>query len=103
MIGTFYWRYMADNSSTYNHICSAHSAQCISKIRWVKFEMSADEKKDIAEKAPFLAADAVKSEAGENEGYKKEKEYLATQEDEDDENDITCGFWIFKGPLMQRY
>lgn len=61
--------------------------------------MSADEKKDLAEKAPFLAGDAVRSEAGE----KKEKEYLAAQEEEDDENDVTCGFWIFKGPLMQRY
>lgn len=56
-----------------------------------------EEKKDLAEKAPFLVADAVKSEAGE----KKEKEYMEAEEN--DEEDTTCGFWIFKGPLMQRF
>lgn len=77
-------------------IFSTDAAQCSFIFRWERFAMS-DEKKDLAEKSPFLGADAVKNEAGE----KKEKEYLAEQEN--DEEDIACGFWIFKGPRMQRY
>lgn len=64
--------------------------------------MSVDAK-DSSEVAPFLKdvnkLTAIDQKEQELEDARREQEL---SENLDDGKDITCGFWIFKGPTLQR-
>lgn len=64
--------------------------------------MSADIK-EPSEVSPFLK-DVVKLTAIEQkeQELRDAKEQQAQRENLEDDKDITCGFWIFKGPTLQR-
>ncbi|XP_064548299.1 solute carrier organic anion transporter family member 74D-like [Drosophila montana] len=61
--------------------------------------MSVDNK-DQSEVSPFLA-DAGKQSAIEKKVQELKDPKISALEAEDDSKDITCGFWIFRGPFLQ--